>query len=301
MLLKQLIFLYLISNFSKVYGKCFSNYDNIPKSLGFTNCTIYNKLCIPSNNKNKDILHFLVHGLTYDNHYWDWNNDTSYTLYANKKGYSTLAIDRFGSGLSSKYENGYNITLDTHVNYIHYIINKYKRKYGFKKIVYVGHSLGSMIGVALTNKYEKDVNSLVLTGYSHYINTTLFGDISNYVKYFDNNYFTTIDKNIREELFYYGNYSLDILLEDEENKQNATIGEVNTVGIGLNKSYAEIPIYIIGGENDLIFNNKIENISNYNSSKITIKTIPNTGHCINLHNNSNIFYNYILNWIKKNN
>lgn len=43
---------------------------------------------------------------------------------------------------------------------------------GFGKVVYVGHSLGSIIGNALTVKYPGAVEGVVLTGFSKKVLTS---------------------------------------------------------------------------------------------------------------------------------
>jgi pimeloyl-ACP methyl ester carboxylesterase len=65
--------------------------------------TIYGQLCSPAGGPSK-VLQVLVHGVTYDHHYWDlpgFGGRYSYVRYMAAAGYSTLAIDRIGSGRSS--------------------------------------------------------------------------------------------------------------------------------------------------------------------------------------------------------
>ncbi len=65
---------------------------------------IAGELCVPRGRRSKT-LQILIHGASYNRHYWDFPHRPrrySYVRHANDSGYATLAIDRLGSGDSDR-------------------------------------------------------------------------------------------------------------------------------------------------------------------------------------------------------
>ncbi|KAK3377299.1 hypothetical protein B0T24DRAFT_701698 [Lasiosphaeria ovina] len=110
---------------------------------------------------------------------YNWHAD------ANTRGYHTLAIDRLGQGADTAHPDPLNIVqAQLHVEIIHQLITAIRKNaknnalgQGFNKIVYVGHSFGSILGTAVGRQYPADADVTVLTGYS---STPNLGAISGY-------------------------------------------------------------------------------------------------------------------------
>jgi pimeloyl-ACP methyl ester carboxylesterase len=91
-----------------------------------------------------------VHGLTANSRYWD---SVAERLIDN---YRVLAVDLRGRGDSEKPTLGYNVR--QHAKDILGVIDFL----GFEKIVYMGHSLGALIGVCFAATYPERLSRLIL-------------------------------------------------------------------------------------------------------------------------------------------
>jgi pimeloyl-ACP methyl ester carboxylesterase len=92
-------------------------------------------------------------------------------FYAHRRGYATLSIDRAGDGASSRPNPFHTDQIPLHAAVANQIAAQLKRGQlvrgrSFEKAIYVGHSLGSMIGIELVATYTNAVNALMLTGYA---------------------------------------------------------------------------------------------------------------------------------------
>lgn len=133
-------------------------------------------LCVPPNASTVQVL---TPGWTYGRYYWDfpYQPDTySYVRQANRAGYATLNIDRWGTGQSTHPLSA----LDTFYadgKTLHQTIQAL-RSGGtgtrFDKVISVGHSLGSMVAMIEAGRY-KDVDALATTGIVHSGNYINFG------------------------------------------------------------------------------------------------------------------------------
>src|SRR6266480_1282682 len=71
---------------------------------------------------NKKTIQILIHGATYDHHYWDFPYQPqtySYARAMTSAGYAILNVDRVGYGASSHPTSGSSITLHTGAFNIH--------------------------------------------------------------------------------------------------------------------------------------------------------------------------------------
>ncbi|MFE2938587.1 alpha/beta fold hydrolase [Streptomyces sp. NPDC059255] len=126
-------------------------------------------LCAPSS-KRAAIVQVLIPGGTYDQRYWSMAPGAgvpSYTESMSKAGIATLAIDRLGTGRSSQPPST-EFRADTHSVSVHQVLQKLRAgkidDQRFKRIVVVGHSLGSAIAADVAGTYPRDVDGVVLTG-----------------------------------------------------------------------------------------------------------------------------------------
>lgn len=144
----------------------------VPVKVGGVNGHIYGALNTPP---GATTLQVLVHGWTYNRHYFDapYKPDTySYARAANRAGYATLAIDRLGAGCSLHPLSVFD-TLDNHVAAIHKTIQAARNgDFGtaFDKVILVGHSLGSIMSATTAGRHPEDIDALITTGYAHQVN-----------------------------------------------------------------------------------------------------------------------------------
>nr|WP_308436841.1 alpha/beta fold hydrolase [Amycolatopsis oliviviridis] len=133
---------------------------------------VHGRLCEPPGGART--VQVLVPGATYDSVYWDAAPDPethSFRLAMNKAGYATLALDRLGTGASSKPPSAL-LTAFTEAGVVHQVIQAVRHGdvgSRFDKVILGGHSLGSAIAMLEAGTYH-DVDGVLITGLAHHIN-----------------------------------------------------------------------------------------------------------------------------------
>lgn len=138
----------------------------VPVRTGLTTQSMYGRLCVP---QGATTLQVLVPGGTYNNAYWDigFEPETrSYRLAMNRAGFATVAVDRLGSGRSSKPLSAL-VDVSTQARAVHAVIQSLRPR--FDKVVLVGHSIGSATTTTEAARY-RDVDGVLITGLTHQIN-----------------------------------------------------------------------------------------------------------------------------------
>lgn len=131
----------------------------------------------PKTKTDKTIV--LLHGKNFSGYYWE-----RIALDLIKKNYRVIIPDQIGFGKSSKPES-YNYSFSQ------FSLNTMKliASLGIEKFTLVGHSMGGMLGVHMTDMYPKHVERLVL------INPVGLEDYLEYVDYKDSEFFFNNEKN----------------------------------------------------------------------------------------------------------
>ncbi|KAI9743947.1 MAG: hypothetical protein M1818_002681 [Claussenomyces sp. TS43310] len=145
--------------------------------------------CKPSNatSNSSATVQFLTHGIGFDKSYWDLPyNDYSYSyvnVAVDQYGYSTLAIDRLGTGMSSHADPISVVQAASELSAIYQITTMLRlgaipALNGTRpsKIVHVGHSFGSALSYSLSAMYPNATDGLILTGFSTngtFVSTTI--------------------------------------------------------------------------------------------------------------------------------
>ncbi|RYC58016.1 hypothetical protein CHU98_g8191 [Xylaria longipes] len=153
---------------------------------------IYGQLCRPLHHSRIPKLQLLVHGSTYNHTYWSAlqepsgsasasslpdHEELSWVDAATRRGYWTLAIDRLGQGLSSRPDPVTIVQDPLQTQLLHLIVREIREhdllgiRFGSEghgvdklKLIYVGHSFGSGLGVHLAAAHPEDLDGIVLTG-----------------------------------------------------------------------------------------------------------------------------------------
>ena len=135
------------------------------------NYGIYSKLCVPTDSsvaKSVSTVQFLTHGDTLYSGYWDIAPEYSYVDAAAQAGYATFSYDKIGVGQSDHPDPIQVVQGPLQVEIAHALVQLLRsaqigsRK--FKKVVGVGHSAGSTITVAVSAKYPKDFDAVIISG-----------------------------------------------------------------------------------------------------------------------------------------
>jgi pimeloyl-ACP methyl ester carboxylesterase len=127
----------------------------------------------------------LLHGIGFNQSYWDFAEGHSFINVAAKAGYPTFSYDRLGIGGSDHPDPIQIVQVPLQVEIAHSLISGVRDgKAGgqkFKKVVGVGHSFGSIQSVRVLARYPKDFDAVVLTGFSTNTSAlpTTFADFDN--------------------------------------------------------------------------------------------------------------------------
>lgn len=278
--------------------------------------------CEPETYNSANAVQLLVHGQTYNKLYWSGLGLSSeqakpydWTRVAMEKGYATLAIDRIGAGNSSHPDPLLEVqeTLEAEIN--HQIVSKLRNGdiggKKFSKVVYVGHSVGSLLGMRSTQLHPEDYDALLLTGWSgNFLENfpkiaegvlvpaatefpTRFGELNPL-------YFVLTLRSFIRQAFYGPDGSFDPAVElyDYEHRDICGLGELVSILAGTTETNYAGPVHIINGDVDAAFCDdkcvsgpKSAPGSSWSlfpkATSFTYDIIPNTGHCLNVHHSSN--------------
>lgn len=274
----------------------------------------------------KNEVQLLVHGATYTKEYWmggAWHGTDAYswTRYANKAGYGTLAVDRLGSGASEHPDPAQVVQLTLETEVLNIIAQKIKSGEITgrpSKVIYVGHSMGSTVGTMLAAKYPNSIDKLVLTGYTTDGSNTAAGVIAGqYLPAKDveparfgtlpQGYVTQSVESGRTLLSYAGGFDPSIPPLDFSTKGTSAIGEALGPGNVLVPNY-QGPVFILTGDKDQPFCGSDPNASCEPLIKATASEFPqastfgyfippNTGHGLNFHNMATDSFAAVTKWL----
>ncbi|KAH7165194.1 Alpha/Beta hydrolase protein, partial [Dactylonectria macrodidyma] len=287
----------------------------------------------------------LVSGLSYDRTYWSaldtLGQDSvlySWTSYASRRGYATLSIDRLGMGSSSHPDPLNVVQVPLQAAIFDKIAKKLRTgKIGgrcFRKVHFVGHSLGSIIGNYVAASFPKTIDSLVLTGYGREIElggaalmqpipAARFAALSlptsspQYAALsgLANGYLVTSSKSGRGQALYgvAGTYDKSVLDVDWAQMTTFTVGELLTMSPVVARKFTR-PVLVVTGEQDTVF--CFDNSTGGGACGQGPTTLParatelfprasnfsyfipaNLGHDVNLHYRAAVVFEHTHDWL----
>ncbi|KZV89557.1 hypothetical protein EXIGLDRAFT_618083 [Exidia glandulosa HHB12029] len=271
-------------------------------------------------------LQVLGSGATYTKEYWHLSykpEDYDYQRHAAVAGYSTLAFDLLGAGASAKPDPFCVVQIPMNVAIATEIVKRVrggtltKALPAFSKIVYVGHSMGSVILNGIMVGSPSLIDAAVLTGYAHpstdmpvHVPTVADGDIQIAATTFPRRFgsldpgYTVIENRA---LFYGPNGTFDpkVFELDVATQDLVSVGDADTLNVG-ERLAADFTGPILSVEGDLDAGNCTPNCSNIpeeaafypRAASFDYVIIPNTGHVLNLHLTAPKTFAIILEWIK---
>lgn len=269
----------------------------------------------------------LIHGATYDHHYWDWPRQPeqySYVDHMTAAGYAVLNLDRVGYGESSRPADGLAVTLHTGAFTIHQVVQALRSgtkvvpglgRIRAERVQLVGSSLGAFIATIEASTYH-DVDGVILSSYSHTLGpAALLTQVLSYDARMDpkfahlpiTNYLTTTP-GARGPLYYFvpGADPANILL-DETLKQTVTIGEDQDIFPSLFASLGvTVPTLVVNGDHDMITctapsctaTGSLANEAMFYGPDacVEIQIVPDSGHALNTHLNAPTAFSMIRAW-----
>jgi pimeloyl-ACP methyl ester carboxylesterase len=317
------------------FGQLNCNRVNLPVALvdgGPQSYNVVGEFCY-SGTQVPSVVQLLVHGGTYNRLYWDFPYNSPQYSYANsatQAGYATLAVDRIGDGESSRPPSAL-VDLNAGAVALHQVIQHLRSGdvggHAFNKVIYVGHSIGSLLAWLEVATYH-DVDGVILSGALHKFSQTFFSQAvtdlypADLDPHFaglnlDSGYITSVP-GTRGFLFYYTpGADPNVIATDEANKDTMTSLELT----GATSYWAggppaqspslqiTVPVLLVIGQEDNIFckpdaidcssaQSVLQAEGPYYSPQalLQVVVVPNCGHDINLHYTGSLFYNSALSW-----
>ncbi|EJD51013.1 hypothetical protein AURDEDRAFT_160156 [Auricularia subglabra TFB-10046 SS5] len=277
----------------------------------------------------QDTLQILVHGATANIDYWDTSykpGTYSYAYYAAARGFATLNMARLGSGESDHPDPVSFVQTPLITAILQSIVEGARSgiipgipRY-FEKIVYVGHSLGSILLNNLLLSHPNLIDAAVFTGYAH--NLTGLADIVDVVRLgpardidparFGDllpDYTTTADATGRAAAFYgpQGTFEPSALAHDETHKDTTTTGEFLTLPVPVVAApQFNGDVFVVNGANDLVFcvvpdcaNTADEGQFFPAARSFEYAVVPQTGHMMNYHMSAPVTYATVNEWLTR--
>ncbi|MBM7365415.1 alpha/beta hydrolase [Gordonia hydrophobica] len=261
------------------------------------------------------ILQILVHGVSYDHRYWDAGRingvDYSYANYMAAQGFDVLAVDLPGVGASSR-TNGGSVTIDVVVDALSGLIGRLREGPDplgreFAHICLVGHSMGAALSVC-TQAATRSADSVIVTG-------TGFSPIPSGSGWPDGTReklltadYALVPPELRRTYYHFA--QTDPAVFDFDNRELRTplpssLWEdcirlrANPNGVA---GRVDCPVYLqLGGDDPIMPGAYAEQEGREYaaSAEIVTESIPDIGHCFNLHLNHEASWRAIVRYLQR--
>lgn len=201
-----------------------------PTSLLLLPETVHGHLCTPAGATTVEVL---IPGGTYNSSYWDIGYEPdvhSFRLAMNAAGIATLALDRLGTGDSSKPLSTL-VTATAQADAAHDVISALRAGTlgpKFSTVIVGGHSIGSAMAMIEAGTFH-DVDGVLVTGMTHQMNfTTVAGALADMIpapldpqlsdRGLDPGYLTTAPNTRYQDFHTPGPYDAGAITYDESTK-----------------------------------------------------------------------------------
>jgi len=262
-----------------IIGDGITTYPLIPTTY---DGTIVARFCEPEVYiaNRSDVVQYFVSGVTENKLYWSglgypngFDGDMYSTIaYASKQGYPTFVIDRIGVGETTPRPDPIvqeQVNLEEAVN--HELVMMLKAGTAvpgrtFNRIIYVGHSYGSILGNAQATNHPTDISAFILTGFGVSI-IPVAADLPQTAPFpaelystrfagYQPGYLVTSSEPGRRGYLWGkpGSYDEAIFELDYNQEDVVGLGELLSIGGGLKEApVSTAPVYIVTGDSDDVF------------------------------------------------
>jgi pimeloyl-ACP methyl ester carboxylesterase len=192
--------------------------------------------------------------------------------YATQQGYPVLAIDNLGAGASQKADPITEVQQPLQQAIVHKIITMLRAGHlsfapAAAKVIFVGHSLGSVTGNGIATNHPEDVDALVLTGYTNDLIPAIVGLLTTVLtpaQLQNSTKFGTLAPGYLafgsfegQRNSYYaddGTFSPGLARWDFENQDTITVGQMLSAFTGLQRADAfRGDVFVLTGDQDSFF------------------------------------------------
>jgi pimeloyl-ACP methyl ester carboxylesterase len=272
----------------------------------------------------RDELQILVHGAMSDHRYWDWPVSPerySYVKWAAERGIATLAIDRVGSGVSSR-PPGRELGVSEHAFTLAALVKAVRGgEQGlprFDRVVLMGCSLGAVVSGLTAATYDC-VDAVVLSSYlprdddsdAQAVLDGLFipavvaqPRLQGLV---DDDYLCPLPDLPSDMMYRANQFDAAVLAADEQFLGTVTRAEfLTSADAAAPIREVSAPTLVVMGQYDFLFMNHeagtdcheaVAQIAETLKSNFEFEVIPDTGHVVNLHHSSGETFGRIDRWL----
>ncbi|MEV0677427.1 alpha/beta hydrolase [Actinosynnema sp. NPDC050436] len=285
--------------------------------------TVHGELCSPAGGATT--VQVLIPGSTYNSSYWHYDDGAhSFRDAQNAAGFATLAVDRLGTGSSSK-PLGLTLTSFVQADAVHQVVRGLRSgAYGpsYDKVIVGGHSLGSSIAILEAGTYH-DVDGVLVTGLTHRANpagvVTVLGSMipanldPKFGLAYPLGYLTTSPGTRYNDFHAPGFLPAPLKALDERTKDVfAPTEAVDGLGVAVLLPYSkliDVPVLVVTGQYDgtvcgLLASNcssaatlHADESPYYNDLRTYV--LEGYGHSINLAPNAGQYYSAVASWARE--
>ena len=267
----------------------------------------------------------LLPGNTYDSTYWDFPyrpERYSYVHWMTDAGYVTLNVDRIGTGESSR-PPALLVNTESNAWVIEQVVSKLADGTlvgtPFSKIILVGHSYGSAVGMLVASRTSA-VDGLIVSGMLHGVGYGyLFNATAMTLPQLDRRFagqnlplgYLTTQPGRRGVFYWEPGAEPAVLAMEEETKDTMTATEAATQPQGLAASLAlRVPVLSVVGDYDATFCGvpscsqpgsvaALEPLFYAPAAQLELRIVPDAGHSLNLHLNAPTWFALAQEWLDR--
>ncbi|GLW66946.1 alpha/beta hydrolase [Actinomadura rubrobrunea] len=270
----------------------------------------------------------LLPGLTYDRRYWTLPEPYNYAHHLCRAGYAVLAMDRIGTGASTRPPSE-QVCTDNHVHVLHQIVQALRKgehtDVAFDRVITVGHSYGSGIAIVEAARHQ-DVDGVVVSGMLH-ATTPLYEKVRAFFHHASEDpilapkappggwpeWYMTQRPGYRARMLEHADtIDPEISAHNEQIKATATLGEGESLPMTYEAAYSraiKVPVLVVVGEHDALFGGEgagfppetaavhaFEESFYAPEARLETHVLPGAGHSLNLHRNATDWFEIVRKW-----